>query len=374
MNRRTWIAAALAVTALNGVSMSATAQQGRGSGVEAAADVGQYGALATVAVSPRDVWIVGHQKQAEQPRGTFATHWDGSAWSTVPTPDLGDRYNDLSAVSATASNDVWAVGEYRSVGSQDRALAEHWDGMTWTSTPMPQPPDNDRVALRSVVAITPNDVWAVGSTSGKEHRTLADHWDGQSWTSVGGFPAQTLLAGIDGTSPNDVWTVGSTADNRPYTAHWNGAEWSTIPTPGPRNAQAALHAVTTVSANDAWAVGSVFGGSDRPYLLHWDGSRWTPFKPGRLETTWADLFGVSAAATDDVWAVGQTISTRGTEKTLIEHWDGTGWSVVPSPSPLQRSQLLSVSSLSRNDAWATGNDNFWDIIALHWDGDHWTTG
>jgi hypothetical protein len=36
-------------------------------------------------------------------------------------------------------------------------------------------------------------------------------------------------------------------------------------------------------------------------------------------------------ASNDVWPVGsQTVS--GTAKTLIEHWDGTSWSLLTTPS------------------------------------------
>ncbi len=35
---------------------------------------------------------------------------------------------------------------------------------------------------------------------------------------------------------------------------------------------------------------------------------------------------------NDVWAVGEYIDF-GSFHTLTEHWNGTVWSVVPSPSP-----------------------------------------
>src|SRR5436309_3023426 len=47
------------------------------------------------------------------------------------------------------------------------------------------------------------------------------------------------------------------------------------------------------------------------------------------------LTGVAAVAPNDIWAVGYSSLSPygGTERTLIEHWDGTSWSIVPSPSP-----------------------------------------
>jgi hypothetical protein len=45
----------------------------------------------------------------------------------------------------------------------------------------------------------------------------------------------------------------------------------------------------------------------------------------------ADLAAVVAVATDDVWAVGGFVDhTANAVRTLVEHWDGTAWSVVAS--------------------------------------------
>jgi hypothetical protein len=86
----------------------------------------------------------------------------------------------------------------------------------------------------------------------------------------------------------------------------------------------------------------------------------------------SSLAGVSAAGSADVWAVGNTYS--GTEfDTLIEHWDGTGWSQVPSPSPggADGSYLFAVSARSATDAWAVGR-TYQGLLIEHWDGSSWT--
>ena len=57
----------------------------------------------------------------------------------------------------------------------------------------------------------------------------------------------------------------------------------------------------------------------------------------------------------DAWAVGAA-NVGGVYQTLIEHWNGRAWSVVPSPNPSATQQGLdSVSVLSARDAWAVGN-------------------
>ena len=41
---------------------------------------------------------------------------------------------------------------------------------------------------------------------------------------------------------------------------------------------------------------------------------------------------VSAVAANDIWAVGKSFS-GGTEQTLVEHFNGSTWSVVPAADP-----------------------------------------
>jgi hypothetical protein len=44
------------------------------------------------------------------------------------------------------------------------------------------------------------------------------------------------------------------------------------------------------------------------------------------------LIAVSAVSGSDVWAVGDFLSSQLQDRTLIEHWNGTRWRVVPSPN------------------------------------------
>jgi hypothetical protein len=80
---------------------------------------------------------------------------------------------------------------------------------------------------------------------------------------------------------------------------------------------------------------------------------------------------VAAAASNDVWAVGYQ-NVGGSINTLIEHWDGTSWSLVSSPNPHTNvnSGLGSVAAVSANDIWATGSDA--GPLVENWNGTSWT--
>jgi hypothetical protein len=67
----------------------------------------------------------------------------------------------------------------------------------------------------------------------------------------------------------------------------------------------------------------------------------------------AGILDVAAVSTRDVWAVGSwTTPLTGQRETLIEHWTGRHWDVVPSPDPLHN--VVSAVAAGRGDAWAVG--------------------
>jgi hypothetical protein len=108
-------------------------------------------------------------------------------------------------------------------------------------------------------------------------------------------------------------------------------------------------------------------------IEHWNGSKWrivpSPDGPSAPST----LSALTALSANDVWAVGSSDSA-----TLVEHWNGTTWSVVQSPNgDLPESYLAGVAGLSTNDVWAVGGSydpisGIGPAISLHWDGSNWT--
>src|SRR5207237_2239 len=76
-------------------------------------------------------------------------------------PNVDARNHYLWGITATASNDVWAVGEHWiNNGNDEEPLALHWDGAAWSRVPMPQI-HSDSI-LRAAHAFTPQNVWTVG--------------------------------------------------------------------------------------------------------------------------------------------------------------------------------------------------------------------
>src|SRR2546426_3450538 len=64
------------------------------------------------------------------------------------------------------------------------------------------------------------------------------------------------------------------------------------------------------------------------------------------------LLGVTAISPSDVWAVGYTQATSSFGP-LLEHYDGTAWSVVPGP-PSSHATMTAVAASPSTDVWAVG--------------------
>src|SRR4051794_5711569 len=82
---------------------------------------------------------------------------------------------------------------------------------TWQLVSQPNPRTHHY--LRSVDALAPDDIWAVGryydENGGTPDTTLTMHWDGTAWNIVSTAPIERgELNGVDAISPNDVWAVG----------------------------------------------------------------------------------------------------------------------------------------------------------------------
>ena len=115
-------------------------------------------------------------------------------------------------------------------------------------------------ALSAVSAVSPTDIWAVGSDS---TGPLIENFNGTSW-SVVAAPAVSggTLSGVTALSKNAVWAVGSNGSGNPLVEFFNGTSWSIQTTPTISGGRGTLNAVTAISSTDVWAVGNTGTGTD----------------------------------------------------------------------------------------------------------------
>jgi hypothetical protein len=190
------------------------------------------GQFSAVAATGRDnAWAVG-STGVEGPNGALIEHWNGHWWRRIPA-NTPDGFGNLQGVTAISPNDVWAVG-YTDSGPTYQSLTLHWNGKRWSVVPSPNP--TGQTNLWAVSASSPTNVWAVGFTNPNSCGngvsmcgTAAFRWNGKRWqvTSTVNPPDVYLdaLLGVVAISPDDVWAVGTTDWSTTIIEHWNGQTW-----------------------------------------------------------------------------------------------------------------------------------------------------
>lgn len=328
------------------------------------------------AISGTDAWAVGYTDEVSGAQSkTITEHWNGTKWSVVSSPNPGidaslNAGNRLTAVAAVASNDVWAVGYYWKQ-SLNKTLIEHWDGKSWSVITSPNPGGGNN-QLNGVAVISANDVWAVGYYDAGEgpSQTLLEHWDGKSWKAVTSPNPSTnanVLNAVTAISSTNVWAVGDYLDTstgiwKTLTEHWDGTAWSVVSSPSPGSYLSnVLTGISGKSANDVWAVGYYqdSAGATETLIEHWDGSTWSVVTSPDVSTAYGSanvLNAVTVVSSTDIWAVGyyQNDGTGHQHQSLTLHWDGTSWSVVSSPTSGTAANLNAVTAASDGTVWAVG--------------------
>jgi len=117
-------------------------------------------------------------------------------------------------------------------------------------------------------------------------------------------------------------------------------------------------------------------------IEHWDGSSWqivpspNVYPPG-YSNYGNELFGLAVVAADNIWAVGR-YTDNSHYRNLILHWDGTSWQLVPAPlvgGVDSYNSLYDISARAADDIWAVGSYQEFGTrdhsVILHWDGSIW---
>lgn len=285
-------------------------------------------------------------------------------WTTPNAPVLETLPRDVSALSAS---DLWVVGDARfqtSGGLATQTFAMHWDGTNWSITPTPNP-------------------------------------------STAAAPNTGTLNAVDGVSPNDVWAGGGVLvslpggmgwlGNQALALHWDGASWTSIPTPvpfssvGSGSAEMSINDLVAIASNDVWFVGErtevlpQSGGTTivPGLLMHWNGSGFTLFDSQPVAGIGVKRFkAVAASGPNDVWSVGDSFLGGGYAYSpipLVMHFDGSAWTyrTIPNPTPGNLVTLYDVDVVGPNEVWILGRSftslSSGSTFIARWNGVAWST-
>ena len=340
---------------------------------------------AVSATSNTDAWAVGYKNDNNlNDSRTLIEHWNGNDWKTVPSPNPGSTANCkgfntgnvLNSVTVISPTDAWAVGLMFNCGSLIKPLALHWDGLRWRKVKTPVLNTNDNAALNSVAAFASNDVYAVGYQPAPNGAvlTLIEHWDGSSWKVVPSPNANAtgnVLSSVSGKSSTDIWAVGDiVSPNNPVLTlveHFDGAHWSVVPSPNPLPTgslnQNVLTSVQANSAADVTAAGFVLNSGQQTVttlIEHWDGMLWKVIPSPNKSTVAGSintLRSVTGTAGTNLYAAGffANAQTGGQQRTLVEHFDGQNWSIIATPTKGVAQQLQGIFSPTNSTSiWTVG--------------------
>ena len=291
----------------------------------------------------------------------LAEQRQAGVWRIRPVPaPAGSSGALLSGVSCHRRS-CTAVGS--TVGTDgSRVLVERWNGASWMIQSAPNPPGLGTSGLSAVSCPSANRCKAVGTTRGQfgSSAALAESWNGHSWSIDPTPPLSNGLSGVSCTSPNACAAVGAVGTNDGVAAiaeRWNGHEWTVQSTPAvaPGNNYTTLNAVSCAASLACTAVGE--SGNDSHGLITstlaeaWRGHAW--FIQPTFSLGISALNGVSCARPDACTAVGgdEAAPNGGT---TIQRFNGREWVAQRNPLDNAPATLSSVSCPTLRSCTAVG--------------------
>jgi hypothetical protein len=316
----------------------------------------------------------------------LAEQWNGSIWRVRRTPGPGDAFNGLSGVSCASVTRCMAVGNRINGSDVQVTLAERWDGRRWLVLPTPNPGPRLNV-LTGVSCPAAANCMAVGYyfDAAGSRQALAEQWNGVSWTTLA-IPHDGVLTAVSCPAVSSCMAVGSylslsTARTHTLTAAWDGTAWTVQPSPDVRGGLfSEFTGVSCTGGSNCIAVGDGdphFGRSHQLTAL-WNGSAWQVQAPvagggGRLTS-------VSCPRRASCVAVGTSFPAFGHKfpaRTVAESWNGSRWQVRATPAiSRQLSPLLAAVSCSRPARCIAAGGYFSPsgkafALAERWNGHRW---
>jgi hypothetical protein len=333
--------------------------------------------------APAACVAVGSYRSSAGEQRTLAERWDGVRWRPLPTADpAGGTDSKLLAVSCVAPDACVAVGSMVDAARTQVPLVERYDGTSWRVEPTQDFNAAFASSLQSVSCTSANACTAVGSVvplDGSE-QALAERWDGTSWTRQSvPFPEGFVATPLHGVSCPATgacaavgdWPAVASSEQTVPAARWDASGWQIQSAPAPAGSvRSGLVAVSCTSAADCVAVGDTNPVPQPhpglPLIERWDGAHWRiDASPAPAGTDNSPLAAVSCGTRRSCEAVGAWFDA-GAYRTLAEHWDGTRWAIDATPdAPGGGDVLTGVSCAGAGACVAVGETSMDTPLVLH---------
>ena len=272
-----------------------------------------------------------------------------------PTPYRPRGLRKLKRVSVRLLVPACLAATIPVIAASVPAGAQASPGVSWSVDASP--------AISSTVNNALSGVSCVGSTFCAAVGTVNESWNGSTW-SIDPSPTSDGMNAVSCTGPSACLAVGVAANDEAGSEAWNGSTWSSVPV-GVAGTDSTLQAVSCTGPSACMAVGIDDPGNTcgpRPpcdqitqatLTESWNGAAWavvpSPDAPSYLSD---DLTGVSCTGPSACFAVGYAGEGTGSEA-LIESWNGSAWSIVPSPDPdTSGDQTVALTAVSCSNSTA----------------------
>jgi hypothetical protein len=374
-----------------------------------------------VCVNGSDCWAIGYAGNSSGVHQTLVLQYNGSSWSIITSPNQSAYEGELGGVTCTGVNDCIGVGYYcqssACTGSTSRQTEiEQWDGTSWyiadgTNTGGSSN-RNDLRAVACVPGAAPDNCAAVGyyceassnCTGGTNasSQTLAEQYGGpvQNAATASSAWASASATGDSSVSAPDAPSSIAGAVNTLSGALHKKAPDIAVPGRGPAlnlgrtfngpqftgEGNNLIYDTACVTSTNCYGVGSyctasgggkcATGSYNQTLIEHYDGSIWRPMpSPNAGSAVPNVLQGIYCNSATDCWAAG-AYQPGSYWQTLIEHFDGSSWSVATSnnTSSTQLNWLNEVTCSASNNCWAVGHyvGSAQQTLILHYTGSTWT--
>jgi hypothetical protein len=253
----------------------------------------------------KSVWAVGtaHDPTAGINK-TRILHWNGTAWSSVLSPNPGNIGNELYDVATSSDGGAFAVGTTASAAFNYEPLSMHLVGGSWIAIPVTRPSNcSGNASLQKVYAVSSTLAWAVGNCAAGPNPSFVLKYDGSSWKPVvrpADIPGVTLK-GFASDGSGKLYGVGGDS-NGPVVMRVAPQPDKTIPSPKSVDtywAEGTLGHDGIVMVGAGTVTGTSFAGPAVGVRVGSAG--WTPKSVG---PTFGYFQGVATAPDGTIWAVG----------------------------------------------------------------------
>ncbi len=316
-------------------------------------------------------------------------------WRITSTPNpAGTLGSYLWGVSCSTASACTSVGGYDTTGaSEEKPVAERWNGSTWSVQTPPEPTGTETAELYGTSCGSVIECLGVGvyRKSGV-YLSLADFYlSGIGWSELSVTEPtgalSSLLSGASCTSGATCMAVGwyepSVGVEASYSTQLSSSKWSVKATVNPSGAKGTFPLGVSCTSSSACTLAGYYtnsSGTELPLAERWSGTEWAlqtvPVPAGAAGT---ELRSISCVSSSWCAATGSYWLSEGGTKSLAEYWNGSEWTIqsVPAPAETTSNSLDGVSCTSTSMCMAVGVSHSTSghniPLAAQWSGVEWLT-